>query len=339
MRYATARAPALRGSPLHGAVDVAVAVVRDATGRVLLAERTPRQISAGFWELPGGKIDDGETAQQAAARELAEEAGLQAEVLAPWIVYEHAFPTRRIRLHFFRVPRWRGQPHGREGQRLTWADPAAPPRPLLPSNERALALLALPPLLAITPGSVSGSPQDFLQRTLPALLAAGVRLLQVREARLTEAQRAHLARRIAERARPGGARVMLAGTALACLRAGADGQHSTAAELRATTARPPVALWSASCRDLQDVLRAQALGADFVIVGPVRASRAHPEAKPLGWESLARIVAATALPVYAQGGLSLQDLAAARACGAVGVALNAATIAGQSRPDAPRAAA
>jgi 8-oxo-dGTP diphosphatase len=321
-----------------GTIDVAVAVVRDAAGRLLLAERTAQQISAGYWELPGGKIDAGETPLQAAARELAEEAGLQAEALAPWVVYEHAFPTRRIRLHFFRVLRWRGQPHGREGQRLIWADPAAPPRPLLPSNERALALLALPPLLAVTQASASGTPQDFLQRTLPALLGAGVRLLQVREDRLTEPQRVHFARRIAERARPHGARVLLAGSALACRQAGADGQHSTAQELRAAMARPPVPLWSASCRDLADVARAQALGADFLIVGPVRATRAHPNASPLGWETLARIAAATALPVYAQGGLAPEDLDAARGCGAVGVALNAATIAGRALPLAQVAA-
>lgn len=306
-------------------IEVAVCVVQDGAGRVLLAQRTARQISAGYWELPGGKIDAGETAAQAAARELHEEAGLEAEALAPWIVYEHAFPTRRVRLHFFRVARWRGQPHGREGQRLAWVDPSAPAvGPLLPSNARALALLALPPRLAVTRASDAGDVQRFLAHDLAALLADGVRLLQVREERLNGAQRAHFARQVVQRARAHGARVLVAGTAIEALRAGADGAHSTAQQLRALGQRPPLALWSASCRDLDDVRTAHRLGADFVVVGPVRATASHADAAPLGWEGLARIVAATPLPVYAQGGLTREDLAAARACGAVGIALNAA---------------
>lgn len=319
-------APAAPRPDARGAIDVAVCVVHDGAGRVLLAERTARQISAGYWELPGGKIDEGETPQQAAVRELEEEAGLRAEAVAPWVVYEHAFPTRRVRLHLFRVNRWRGAPNGREGQRLTWAEPSCPPRPLLPSNERALALLALPPLLAVSQTTAQADPHRFLAHTLPALLAVGVRLLQVREERLGPAQQVQFARRLAERAHAHGARVMLAGTALACRQAGVDGLHSSAAALRAALARPPVPLWSASCRDLADVARAQSLEADFVVVGPVRPSRAHPDLQPIGWEALARIAAATPLPVYAQGGLGLGDLQSARQCGATGIALSAAAL-------------
>ena len=319
------RQPAAAGA----AIDVAVSVVRDDRGRVLLAERTPRQVSAGFWELPGGKIDGAESAAQAAARELHEEIGIDAEGLAPWIVYEHAFPTKRVRLHFFRADRWRGQPHGREGQRLAWVDAAAPAvGPLLPSNARALAALGLPPLLAITHAGDGAGTQAFVARELPALLAAGVRLLQVRESRLSGAQRVHFARRIGERARAHGARMMLAGTALECSQAAADGQHSTAAQLRASSARPPVALWSASCHDLDDLRCAERLGADFVIVSPVCASATHPGAAALGWANFAHIAAATPLPVYAQGGLGAADLAPARRHGAAGIAVNAGALLG-----------
>jgi 8-oxo-dGTP diphosphatase len=313
--------------PAGAAIDVAASVVRDGSGRVLLAERTARQVSAGFWELPGGKVDGAETAAQAAARELHEEIGIEAEALAPWVVYEHAFPTKRVRLHFFRADRWRGQPHGREGQRLAWVDPAAPAvGPLLPSNARALTLLGLPPLLAITRVTDGAGTQAFVERELPALLAADVRLLQVREARLSGAQQVHFARRIAERARTHGARVMLAATALECRRAGAAGQHCTAAQLRALPARPPLALWSASCHNLDDVRCAEGLGADFVIVSPVRATTAHSGAAALGWANFARIAAATPLPVYAQGGLGPADLAQARQHGAVGIAVNAGAL-------------
>ena len=78
-------------------VDVAACIVRSPDGRVLMAERTAGQISPGFWELPGGKVDPGETPRAAAARELNEEVGRSAEATRPWIAYEHAFPLRRVR--------------------------------------------------------------------------------------------------------------------------------------------------------------------------------------------------------------------------------------------------
>jgi len=96
-------------------VDVAVCVVQKPDGQVLLTERTPRQVAAGFWEMPGGKIEPGETPAQAAARELQEETGLAATGLTPWIAYEHQFNTRRLRLHFFRTRAWQGTPRGGRG--------------------------------------------------------------------------------------------------------------------------------------------------------------------------------------------------------------------------------
>lgn len=309
----------MRGLP----IDVAVNVVRDASGRVLLAQRTPRQVSAGFWELPGGKIDGGESAALAAQRELEEEIGIHAQRLVPWMVYEHAFPTKRVRLHFFRVEQWRGRPHGREGQQLAWVDPAAAHvAPLLPSNVRALALLALPPLMAVTRSADLGGPQALLAR-LPALLAAGVRLIQVREPTLSGDQRVQFARRVRALAAPFGARVALHGTPLETRLAAIEGMHSSATDLRRFAARPAVALWSVSCHTAEDLRRAQALGADYVLLSPVRRTASHEGNAPLGWEGLARQAACTPLPVYAQGGVSAADVARARAAGAVGVAVAA----------------
>ena len=305
----------------HDVVEVAVSVLRDAQGRVLLAERTARQVAAGFWELPGGKIDPGETAAQAAARELREEIGVQAQRFEPWFVHEHAFPTRRVRLHLFRVTQWAGTPHGHEGQRLAWVDPGSPQvAPLLPSNTRALAVLGLPPALAVSRASEGEGCALFLQRTLPALLARGVRLLLVREPRLAPAQLVQFTRRIVEAGRGRGLRVLLAGTPLAARQAGASGVYSSAQQLRALAARPDAALWGVSCHGEADLHRAQALGADFTVISPVKPSAAHPHHTPLGWLGFDRLAAAAALPAYAQGGLAAADLDDARRHGAAGVA-------------------
>lgn len=299
-------------------VDVAACIVRSGDGRVLLAERSARQVSAGFWELPGGKIDRGETPPRTAARELYEEVGIEAHSLAPWAAYEHRFPTKRVRLRFFRVDDWTGTPHGREGQRVAWVDPAAPQLPLLPSNDRVLLGLGLPPLYLQTG---NGALRQFLGE-LPAALSAGVRLIGVHEPQLAPDQRVAFVRRVADIGHPFGAHVLLAGSALEAQRAGATGVHSTAHDLRRGVARPPVRLWAVSCRDSEDLDRAISAGADFAVVSPVFASGASAD-RPLGWDGLRALTSRSSIPIYAHGGVTAALLAQARRAGAVGIAASA----------------
>jgi len=290
-------------------VDVAVSIVRSTEGRVLLAERTARQIAAGFWELPGGKIDPGETPAQAAARELDEEIGITARVLRPWIVYEHAFKRKRVRLHFFRIDEWVGTPHGREGQRLAWVDPALPHvQPVLPSNDRALTALGLSAECLITPGGDPGLARVFLA-SLPEALHYGVRLIGVREPHLTADQRIALARRVVELARPFNAHVVLSGSVLQARRAGATGLYSAAADLRRFTTRPPVRLWAVSCRDAADAEQAVAFGADVAVLSPSEANAPDRDRPPLNSDGLGRLASAIQIPLYAHRTAAIGSLA------------------------------
>jgi 8-oxo-dGTP diphosphatase len=318
-------------------VNVAASIVRAPDGRVLLAERTARQLAAGFWELPGGKIDPGETAAQAAARELDEEIGIKPQLLRPSIVYTHAYLTKRVRLHFFRVDGWYGDPQGREGQRLVWVDPAAPAvAPVLPSNERVLRALGLPHLYLIARSSEAGGPQALLAR-LPAALAEGVKFIQLREPQMAPDQRVAFARRAAEIARSFGARVMLAGSAIEARRAGADGVHSSALDLRRLETRPQCDLWAASCHRAGDLDRAISLGADAAVLSPVMATASHANLPPLGWEGLQRLAATAPIPVYAQGGMTPELLETARRAGAAGIAISFADrTAGWPKPATPQ---
>jgi len=297
------------------AVKVAATIVTRADGRVLLAQRSARQIGAGFWELPGGKIDPGESAAAAAARELEEEVGIRATELRPWIRYNHVFRTRSLHLEFFRAERWSGDARGREGQRIAWVDPGnIDVGPILPSNDRVLLGLGLPAWYAVS--SAQGADTGRIR----AALERGARLIQLRVAELTADQRVLFARRIAALAAPFGARVMLTGSALDVRRAGVFGAQSTAAELRRVTARPDVRLWIASCHDALDLAHAVACGADAAVLSPVLPSTAHPDRQPLGWDGLATLARQAPIPVYAQGGMRAEAVAAARAAGAVGVA-------------------
>jgi 8-oxo-dGTP diphosphatase len=315
-----------------GVIEVAASIVRSPDGRVLMAERTAGQVSPGFWELPGGKIDSGESAQHAAIRELDEEIGIRALSLQPWISYEHAFPLRRIRLHFFKVERWQGNPQGREGQRLAWVDPSMPAvAPLLPSVERVLTALGLPPVYAVCRSN--GSVADVLEQ-MAVGVRQGLRLFQLRAPDCSPDQRVALARRVNAIAAPARVRVLLVGSALEARRAGLTGVHSTAEELKRLRGRPPVRLWLCSCHDESDLERAMKLGADAAVVSPVLESAAHPHRAALGWERLERMCARATLPLYAQGGLAASQLAAAQGAGAIGIA-TARWMAGANALDEP----
>jgi 8-oxo-dGTP diphosphatase len=237
-----------------------------------------------------------------------------------------------VRLHWFHVRRWSGEPKGREGQRLAWVDPASPTvGPLLPSNELALVTLALPDLVAVARvDRAQGSSGELLAR-IPSLAAGGLRLLIVRAPQFAPAQRVQLTRRLRELRRGTGLRLLLSGTALEARQAGACGLHSTAAALACLIERPPTRLWAVSAHNARDLERAAALGADVAIVSPVLPTASHPTDQPLGWEGLRALIAASPLPVYAQGGLGPGDIGTARSAGALGVAVDVSRLSGSRR--------
>lgn len=124
-------------------IDVVAAILRDGSGAVLLAQRTPGRSMAGWWEFPGGKIEPGEGAAAALVRELDEELGIEVLSSRPYVDIEHAYADRRVRLRVHVVDHYQGVPHGREGQALRWVAPAAlADAGLLPADLPVAARLA-----------------------------------------------------------------------------------------------------------------------------------------------------------------------------------------------------
>lgn len=95
-------------------------ILRDADGRVLIAERLGDPSFSGLWEFPGGKIDSGETRDDALRRELKEELGVEIVSFQPFQNLEHDYPDRCVSIEFFLVSHWLGRPTGRQGQGLRW---------------------------------------------------------------------------------------------------------------------------------------------------------------------------------------------------------------------------
>ncbi len=300
--------------------DIAVAVLWRSDGRVLLADRPKGKIWSGYWEFPGGKVDAGETVAEALERELQEELGITPDVVTPWITREYDYPDRRVRLHCMRVTAWRGTPHGREGQRLAWEDPAAPTvSPLLPANDVIMKALRLSPVYAITYAAKLGE-TEFMLRLVQAL-ERGTRLIQVREPGFTAEQLVAFARSVSERARRYDARVLINGDPSLARAIGVDGVHLPSGQLMTLDAAPDCALWAASCHDAIELERAATLGADFAVLSPVLPTPTHPEAEGLGWARFAELVHDCPIPVYALGGMRPELLETAMRHGAHGIAL------------------
>jgi 8-oxo-dGTP diphosphatase len=286
-------------------VEVVAAVIERPDGTFLLAQRPPGKVYAGWWEFPGGKVEAGEPLPAALARELHEELGVDVEEAYPWITRTHDYEHAQVRLNFFRVTRWRGELQSREGQQFAWQRlPGLTVEPILPANGPILKAVGT---------------TEFLTR-FDRALAAGLRLTQVREPAMPEAERLAFSRTIVERAHAAGCRVVVNGTEAFAQSSGADGVHMSAARLMSLSRRPRAELFGASCHDAAEIERAVSLEADYVVVGPVKATPTHPGASGIGWARFIELTAGLPMPVYAIGGLSVDDLPAARRAGAHGIA-------------------
>jgi 8-oxo-dGTP diphosphatase len=118
-------------------VAVGVLVERDAEGRegrFLLTSRPAGKVYAGFWEFPGGKLEAGETVEQALRRELHEELGIEIGAAQPWQELVMDYPHARVRLHFCKVFEWTGEFEMREQQMMAWQNLPVQVQPVLPGT-------------------------------------------------------------------------------------------------------------------------------------------------------------------------------------------------------------
>lgn len=302
-------------------IQVAVGVIQQADGRVLLAERPAGKAMAGYWEFPGGKLEPGEAPHEALARELHEELSIDIRNAQPWITRSFHYPHAIARLQLFRVSDWEGEPHGREDQQLSWQDPGMVDiAPLLPANHGIMDALRLPSLYAITQAGKLGV--DVFMERLQTALHNGLRLVQVREKDMDAAKLSRFAEDVVKLCHAHHARVLINSDIGLARETGADGVHlQTTRFMGCDTAPVTDMLWAASCHNREELLHAARLDADFAVLSPVLPTRSHPGAPTLGWDGFAAACRDLPMPVYALGGMKVDLLQTAVEHNAHGIAM------------------
>lgn len=304
-------------------IHVAVAViVRE--HRVLIARRPDHVHQGGLLEFPGGKVEPGETVQQALVREIQEETGLQVPVasLKPVIGIRHDYGDKRVFLDVWRTDGAMGEAEGREGQPVKWLAVGELRDDEFPAaNRPIIRALKLPSWLAITgeyrvPSDILNQCQEGIRMTRPELVV-------LRAPKLNADEYQSVARDLVILGRDQGVEVMLHGAVdrLASV-PDAAGVHLPWREAREYQHRPvPETKWlGVSCHNQAEISHAEALGADYITLGPVLPTPSHPGAPTMGWASFRRLVAVAKVPVYALGGLTVDDGGVAMSRGAQGVA-------------------
>lgn len=307
----------------RGLTHVVAGVIRDALGRILLARRTEGRDLAGLWEFPGGKVEPGESPQAALARELHEELGIHARVGPAVIRVPQQYPGKRLVLDVRVIEGYTGTPKGLDGQALAWAPPhKLADYPMPPADRPVVAALLQADRYLVTPAP--GDSDAAWLSGLERALADGVQRVQLRAPGIDPMRWAGLVERATARCRDAGAQVLVNGEPGLAAKHGI-GLHLQARHLHADMPaswqqRDRRELLAASCHDAADLLRAQALGCDFVALGHVQATPTHAGAPGIGWPAFARLRETVSLPIYAIGGLGMQDLTVAREHGAQGIA-------------------
>ncbi len=312
---------------------VAVAILQrkneSEQSQFLLASRPQGKGWAGWWEFPGGKIEDGESPEHALTRELAEELGIKPTITQQWLTRQydypalsqdgHDAPAKTVLLHFYFVSAWQGEISPREGQHLSWQSANnITVEPILPANAPIMKALALPPVYAIS--NIAEMGENAYLDALQAALNKGLRLVQIREKHLTKDEFVRIAAHIIVLAKPYNATVLISQDIALARDLGAQGVHLPSQNLLLLKTKPAGLIVAASCHNEVELAHAEMLGLDLAVLSPVKSTQSHPEVDALGWQKFNELAQKTTLPVYALGGMTLTDLPIALSYGARGIA-------------------
>lgn len=303
-------------------IHVAVGVIRNQEQQVLIAKRPAHVHLGGLWEFPGGKVEHGESVQEALQRELKEELNISFEFAnsKPLLQIKHQYSEKTVLLDVWMIDKIHGHPFGCENQIVRWVGVDELGNFNFPEANRAIVTaLTLPNKYLITGGYVS---DDEFEQRLHLAINKGITLIQLRAKSLPHHAFVDVAQRAIRICRQHNVKILLNASPEIIELVDADGIHLTSNRLSHYSSRP-VALNKylfASCHNEHELQQAIRLNVDAIVLGPVAHTLTHPDAPILGWQQFAVLVKKAPMPVFALGGLKDKDLPVAMHYGAQGIA-------------------
>ena len=302
-------------------IRVALGIVKNYQGKILVTRRNPGTHLGGQFEFPGGKLEGNESSETALKRELKEELNLELQQCRPLIQIPYSYPDRDVFLDVFLVTKFSGNPYGNEMQELFWIDINDLENIDFPdANLGIIRALQLPRLIAVTP-SVDQCP-EFLQHFERTVRQERISVIHLRSHELDAMQYLRLAENCLEICRKHLTQLVLNYKAEILEKIDAAGLHLTSSRLLATQERPlgKDYLISASCHDLNEVRHASGIGLDYIFLGPVLEKAVVTGASLLGWQNFFELVQHSSIPAYAIGGLGACNIDHSVGLGGQGVA-------------------
>lgn len=297
---------------------VALGVIKNSAGEVLIALRPKNSHQGGLWEFPGGKVKSYESTTQCLNRELQEELGISVQKLLPLIKIQHQYQGLKLLFRVYTVISFVGKPKGREGQSIKWINPdklVNYPFPL--ASYPIITATRLPTDYAI----INANKADILWKNLTTVLQRGIKLIQLRIQALSVQEITNFIQLAYPLCKKQNASLLLNSTVKNISDIVIDGIHLTSCDLLALSAKPNKYTWvAASCHNELELKHAEKIGVDFVVLAPVKPTSTHPNTKPLGWVRFKSLTAKTNLPVFALGGMCHEHKTVAQIAGAQGIA-------------------
>jgi 8-oxo-dGTP diphosphatase len=304
-------------------VRAAAAVIQRQDGFLLMAQRPPGRGWSGWWEFPGGKIEENESPFEALQRELKEEINISANDATLWFERSYIYPDKKVYIYFFKVTDWTGEITSCENQLLDWQNPSYPSvAPILPTNLFVLKSILLPPVYAIT--NIAEMGETLFFERLKNKLEEGLKMIQVREKNLPYQDVKRIAQKILDLAKPYQAKVLVNENEKLALDIGADGVHYPSDSLSQLKQRPNFSICSTSCHNLEELMMAQDLNMSFAVLSPIQKTESHPTIDPVGWEFFSKCANKLDIPIYALGGMTQESLATSWRYGGHGIAMQRA---------------
>jgi 8-oxo-dGTP diphosphatase len=304
---------------------------------VLISQRAANVHLGGLWEFPGGKIEQGESIIQALHREIKEELGISITKAEPLISIPCQYPEINVLLEVWTVSEFKGRASAKEKQPIKWISQAHLGQINFPDiNTNIINAINLPDSYVITKDidlSFNNNSEAFIQQ-FKTQCQRGHNLFQLRfkETDFNHFSLADMIQQLFNIAHAYHVKLQVNSFHLETLEGSKIesqnlGVHLSSSDLDAydkdkltVLKRTYKSVISASCHCQQDIIKANQLNLDFIVLSPINKTESHPQAEAIGWEKFKQLTQYAQMPVYALGGMGLMDIEQAKYMGAQGIA-------------------